>query len=235
MSCSDKLSIVGIIPARGGSKEIAHKNIYPVNGRPLIYYTINAAIKSKYIIDTYVSSEDKEILEISLKYGAKVLERPMDLALDDTSTELVIKDAINRLKDKGCEYNLLIVLQPTSPLRGSDDIDNAVTYLIDKNATALISVCEPIHHPLKSFKLTTQGFLTGMVNNKYPFMRRQDLPKAYLPNGAIYMVYTYNFFLDNSFITDKTVPYLMSNRNSVDIDRLEDILLVENIMRKSIQ
>ena len=226
---------VVIIPARGGSKEIAHKNIYPVNGRPLIYYTINAAIKSKYIIDTYVSSEDKEILEISLKYGAKVLERPMDLALDDTSTELVIKDAINRLKDKGCEYNLLIVLQPTSPLRGSDDIDNAVTYLIDKNATALISVCEPIHHPLKSFKLNTQGFLTGMVNNKYPFMRRQDLPKAYLPNGAIYMVYTYNFFLDNSFITDKTVPYLMSNRNSVDIDRLEDILLVENIMRKSIQ
>ena len=226
------MNILAVIPARGGSKGLPRKNILELNGKPLIAWTIESSLKSKYITDTYISSDDNEILEVSKKYGAKVLKRPDNLATDISNSEVVVNHAIEELKKQNKIYDFIILLQPTSPLRDKKDIDEAFEILFEKNATALISVKEEDNKILKAFIDNKDGFVDGISNNKYPFTRRQDLPKVYMSNGAIYIIKIDEFLKNKSFWTDKTIKFIMDDIKSMDIDKQEDFKRVEDFFNK---
>ncbi|WP_026803574.1 acylneuraminate cytidylyltransferase family protein [Aliarcobacter lanthieri] len=223
--------VLAIIPARGGSKGLPKKNIIDLAGKPLIAWTIEASLSSKYITKTIVSSDSDEILEVSKQYGSFILKRPIEFASDTSSSEVVVKHAMESMEEK---FDYVILLQPTSPLRDTKDIDSAFEKFFSLDATALISVCEYDNKILKAFKENEFGYIEGISNNKYPFMRRQDLPKTYMSNGAIYIIKVDEFLENNSFFTDKTISFIMDEIKSLDIDTKEDLdkvnkYIIENI------
>jgi CMP-N,N'-diacetyllegionaminic acid synthase len=221
--------ILSLIPARAGSKRLLQKNMAVLGGRPLIAWTIEASLNSKYITKTVVSSDSKEILKIAKEYGADFLKRPGLLANDTASSESVVAHALESIEEK---FNYIVLLQPTSPLRKTEDIDNSFEKLFRENVTALISVCETDNKILKAFKENKKGFLEGLSNNKYPFMRRQDLPKTYMSNGAIYIVKVSDFLKNNSFYTDRTISYVMHGDSNLDIDTKDDLKKAENCINQ---
>jgi len=225
-------NILAIIPARGGSKGLPKKNLYPVNGKPLIVYTIEAALKSKSITKTIVSSDDAKTLELSKNHGAEIVKRQAKYASDEASSESVILDTLKQLRNAGESFDIIVLLQPTSPLRSSADIDNAIQTMYDQNANAVISVINIGIKPFKSYYLNEKGFLQGVYNNETPNLRRQDLPDAYLPTGAIYAVFTKIFLRTKSLLPLNTVPYIMEKYKSIDIDIIDDITRVENVLTK---
>lgn len=220
------LKVLAIIPARGGSKGLPDKNVAPLNGIPLIAYSIEAAQKSKYVDLCVVSSDSPHILDVAQTYKSAIIRRPHELATDTASSESAVAHVVSNFPD----FDLILLLQPTSPLRTSGDVDAALELFVHGDATALISVYEPEHTPFKCFKLADSGFLKGLVDDHAPFMRRQDLPVALMPNGAIYLIYRNAFLLNQSFITDKTIPYMMSIESSIDIDRLTDLKIAAKIL-----
>ncbi|MCT7556237.1 acylneuraminate cytidylyltransferase family protein [Aliarcobacter butzleri] len=224
---------MSIIPARGGSKGLPGKNIIDLAGKPLIAWTIEASLKSKYITKTIVSSDNNNILEISKKFGVETIKRPDELALDTTPTEPVIEHVLKSLENIE-QYDYLILLQPTSPLRDEKDIDSAIKLLIQKKVSALISTKEIDNKILKAFKNNENGYLEGIANNKYPFMRRQDLPKTFMPNGAIYIVSVKDFLKTKRLFTDKTISFEMSEEKSFDIDTKEDLNKCNDILNRNI-
>jgi len=225
-------TFLAIIPARCGSKGLPGKNTLPLAGKPLLAWSVEAALNSKYITETIVSSDCKEILNVAQKYGAYPLQRPKELALDSSPSEPLIHHAIEHFKKEGKEFDYTILLQPTSPLRDSADIDNAIEYLLKKRANALISVYEPTHSPFKAFKLNNEGYLEGIVDNEKPFLRRQDLPSVYFTNGAIYIIKTAIFETTLKLFTSSTVPFIMSIEKSIDIDTLDDFKKAEFFLKK---
>lgn len=225
------MKVLSIIPARGGSKGLPGKNIICLNEKPLIAHTIEASLKSKYITKTVVSSDDDKILEVSKNFGSDILKRPDELALDTTSSEPVITHALESIKDAKT-YDYVILLQPTSPLRTENDIDEAIEELLKQNATALISTVKVDNKILKAFKNNELGFLEGISNNEFPFMRRQDLPQVYMPNGAIYICYVKEFLKNQKLFTLKTISYEMSEDKSIDVDFKEDLDRIFMLMKK---
>ena len=184
-----KYKILGVIPARAGSKGIPNKNIIDSGGQPLIKYTIDAAIGSKLITDCIVSTDSKEIASLSESFGlAAPFIRPKHLS-DDRSLSLpVMEHAINFMEKKfGIIYDKIIMLQPTSPLRSSEDIDKALSILISTKADSVISVVEvEANHPLR-MKRIVNNRLVNYIDQGYEDMRpRQELPPVYIRNGAIY-------------------------------------------------
>lgn len=222
--------VLAIIPARGGSKGLPRKNLLNLAGKPLITWTIESSLGSKYITKTIVSSDSDEILEVAKGFGSDILKRPEELAKDTSSSEVVVKHAIEAIDEK---YDYVVLLQPTSPLRGTNDIDSAFEKLFSSDATALISVCEYDNKILKAFKENEFGYIEGISNNKYPFMRRQDLPKTYMSNGAIYIIKVDEFLRNNSFFTNKTILYPMDEIKSLDIDTKEDLAKVEKYINEN--
>ncbi|MEK7507165.1 MAG: acylneuraminate cytidylyltransferase family protein [Patescibacteria group bacterium] len=228
--------ILAIIPARGGSKGIPKKNIVPVGGRPLIAWTIEAAKKSKYINKIVVSSDSDEILNVAKKWGAYPLKRPAELATDTAPPEPIVFHVLDHLKKKGNYIpNILVYLQPTSPLRTRDDIDSAFNSFFKSKATAVISVYELDKKYLKAFITDKNGFLKGAVNNKYPFMNRQQLPSVYMPNGAIYIITRKEFMKTGQLFSNKTAPHVMTAEKSFDLDTLEDLKKLRRILKKRAQ
>ena len=225
------MEIVAIIPARGGSKGIPRKNIKQLFGKPLIVWTIEHAKKSRYIGRITVSTEDKEIAEISKKYGAEVIERPEELAKDETPTIDVIFHVLQVVKAENFEPGAVVLLQPTSPLRNAQDIDNAVELFLKNDCESVVSVCEVEHSLYWSFEIENR-YLKPIFGGKYLNMRRQDLPKVYTPNGAIYVSTPEILRKYKSFYCSKTIPYIMPPERSVDIDNEIDFMLAELLMRK---
>ncbi len=220
--------ILAIIPARGGSKGLPRKNIIDLAGKPLIAWTIESSLKSKYITKTVVSSDDDEILSISKKYGADTLIRPKEFGMDTSSSEDVILHTLESLEDN---YDYIVLLQPTSPLRDNTDIDTAFKSFFSSDATGLISVRKDDNKILKAF-IEKNGYIEGISNNKYPFMRRQDLPTVYMCNGAIYIIEVNSFTKNRSLFTDKTIRYEMDKIKSIDIDTQEDVDICSQIFTK---
>ncbi len=217
-------SILSIIPARGGSKGLLKKNILDLAGKPLLAWSIEASLNSKYISKTIVSSDSDEILAIAQKYDSDILKRPNELSTDFSSSEIVIKNVLESIEEK---YEYLILLQPTSPLRNSNDIDIAFEKLFSSTATALISVQEYDNKILKAFKENDLGYIEGISNNQFPFIRRQELPKTYLSNGAIYIIKVEEFLKSCSLFTDKTISFVMEPLKSIDLDSEEDLKKIE--------
>ena len=221
---------VALITARGGSKGLPRKNILPVNGKPLIAWSIEAALNCAHVGDVFVSTDDQEIATISISFGAKIIYRPPELASDEASSVDVVSHAINWLEHNMISSDNIVLLQPTSPLRTSNHLDEALTLFSVKKADFIISVFEPHHTPIKSYIEREDGSIEGLYTNEAPYMRRQDLPRAYQPNGAIYAFSKTKFKLNNNFPLTKTYPFVMSALDSVDIDVLDDLLIVENRM-----
>lgn len=225
------MKILSIIPARSGSKGIKNKNIVDLATKPLIAWTIEASLKSKHISKTVVSSDSNEILQISKKYGAQTILRPAKLALDSSASEPLIKHILDTLEDIA-KFDFLILLQPTSPLRDKDDIDSAIELLLSQNATSLISVKEIDNKILKAFKKNPTGSLEAISNKEYPFMPRQNLPRTYMPNGAIYLISIKEFLKNEKLMSSRCIPYIMSDEKSLDIDTLEDLNKCNEIIKQ---
>ncbi len=219
-------SIIAIIPARGGSKGIPHKNIKNLGGEPLIAYTIGEALKSKYLDHIFVSTEDPEIAEISRKYGAQVIDRPPALAEDTSKTVDAILHAIEYVGREGIQPYIVVLLQPTSPLRNTEDIDAAVKLFLDNECDSVISVCEPDHSPFWCFTLNGE-YLQPLFDTKFDNTRRQDLPKVVMPNGAIYVSSPESIRKYEGFYGDRIIPYCMSPDRSIDIDTPLDFTIAE--------
>lgn len=212
-----KPKVLGLIPARGGSKGLPRKNIRLLVGRPLISWTINSALKSKYINSVVVSTDDREIAEISRKCGAEVpFFRPKKLSQDKSLRNEVILHALNKIK--GFDY--VVLLQPTSPLRTSECIDQAFKEFIESGASSCVSVTEQHPSPEWIFKISENKRIDNRQNN-FVLQNRQDLPQYYALNGAIYIT-SVNHFLNyegnDPFVCDDTFPFIMNKENSIDID-----------------
>jgi CMP-N-acetylneuraminic acid synthetase len=225
---------VALITARGGSKGLPRKNVLPLLNTPLIGWTIKAALASKEIDSVFVSTEDSEIAEVSLKFGAKVIPRPTMLAQDSSTSEEVIEHAVEFFEKKKYSVDVLVLLQPTSPLRTVHHIDEALRLYDDKVANCVISVFEPSHTPIKAYLETEDGSITGLYNAGAPYCRRQDLPRAFQPNGAIYAFSFSEFKINNKIPRTKVFPFVMLESDSVDIDTIDDLLNVELTLKSEI-
>ena len=225
----NKNLFVALIPARGGSKGLKKKNLYPVNNKPLISWTIESAISSHYLEQIFVSSDDNSILEIASKEGVNCIERPANLAEDTSSMESVIMHSIEQIDKQGIGFKYLILLQPTSPLRDSKDIDLACKKFIQLKANSLISVTNVESSVLKTLVKDDNGYLRPAFDNKFPSMNRQQLPLAYKPNGAIYII-NKKLFLNNPTLFQKdTAMYEMKENKSIDVDSINDIHTIEKL------
>lgn len=213
-------SIIGIIPARYGSKRLLKKNILPIANKPLIAWTIESAIKSKYLDCTYVSTESEIIKNIALEYGANVpFLRPANLAKDSTPSINVVLHFIDQLSKRGLYFDYLLLLQPTSPLRTEKHIDESIEMLIEKKADGIISFTQT-NHPIEFTNvlpedLSLDNFLDPVVIDK----RTQDFPIRYRINGAIYISRISRILKEKSFVyKNKSYAYIMERSSSVDID-----------------
>ena len=225
----NKNLFVALIPARGGSKGLKKKNLYPVKNKPLISWTIESAISSHSLEKIFVSSDDNSILEIASKKGVNCIERPANLAEDSSSMESVIMHSIEQIDKQGIEFKYLILLQPTSPLRDSKDIDSACKKFIKLKADSLISVTNIESSVLKTLVKDGDGYLKPAFDDKFPSMNRQQLPLAYKPNGAIYII-NKKLFLDNPTLFQKnTAMYEMKEDKSIDVDSINDIQTIEKL------
>jgi len=228
-------NIFGLIPARGGSKGFPRKNIKRLLGKPLIAWTIEQALASRYLDRVVVSTNDKEIADISKEYKAGVpFIRPKELAEDNTKGIDVVLHAIDWLKenDKQKQYDLIMLLQPTSPLRKSEDIDKAIELLFLKGAKAIVSICEVDHHPLWANTLPEDGCMKDFIRKEIMNKNRQELPTFYRLNGAIYLAYCDYLKKQKSFFNNETFAYIMPQGKSVDIDSEVDFEVARIIMKK---
>ena len=216
---------ISIIPARGGSKSLPRKNIKKLLGKPLIAYTIEAAKKAKKLGRIFVSTEDKEIAKVAKKYGAEVIDRPIELAADDTPTYKVLQHAVRKIGN----VETVVTLQPTSPIRDPKDIDRAIEMLKDNDSVA--SVCEIDYHPYWTKKIES-GLLVPFVASDKEYYRRQDMPKAYRLNGAIYVTKSNVIMVKNSIFGEKVIPLVMDEMHSIDIDTELDFLAAEAALKK---
>ena len=231
-ACSElQMNVLGIIPARGGSQGLLRKNLAVLSGRPLINYTIRAAADSKAIDRLVVSSDSGEIISHCRALDVEVLERPANLAQADSPTAPTITHALKSLRaDDGYRPDWVILLQPTSPLRSACDIDSAFDLLDGSNADGVISVYEPGHTPYKALVVDQNGMLKGLVSDSAPFMRRQDCPKTFCPNGAIYIFRAIDFMTSGRITLVNTIPYVMPAESSIDIDNELDLRMAEAIL-----
>jgi CMP-N,N'-diacetyllegionaminic acid synthase len=220
-------SFLAIIPARGGSKRLPNKNIIDLCGKPLIAWTIEAGLKSKYIDTLIVSSDSDEILSIAKSFGARIIKRPDELATDTASSFDVVRHVIENTK----KHDYIVLLQPTSPLREARHIDESIEMLLEKNANAVISLCEMEHSPLWSNTIGDDMSLKNFIKDDIKNKRSQDLPTYYRINGAIYICSTAELLKQQTFmLEDNIFGYIMDKDTSVDIDENLDFLLAKTIM-----
>ena len=226
----EKLNIIAIIPARGSSKSLPRKNIRPLAGKPLIYYTIKEAKKLPYLDKVVVSTEDVEIAEIARGYGAEVIKRPEELAKDDTPSLPVFQHAIQYLEDaRDYHPQVIVILQPTSPLRTAEDIDRVVEKFLKSGCHSVVSICE-IEYPLVWMYTLEEDRLKPVIEGGEDINRRQDAPKVYRMNGAVYVTHRDIIMRENRVLGDDTRAYIMPPEKSIDIDSEIDLRLAELLM-----
>ncbi len=225
--------MIAIIPARGGSKGLPGKNIKPMNGKPLIAYTIEAAIKSKNIDRVIVSTDDEEIAKVSQQFGGEIpFMRPAELATDTAGSIDVFKYTLERLEsDEGIVLNNFVVLQPTSPLRTAQHIDEAITLFFEKKANAVVSYCREAHPIFWHKYLAENGKLENIFNGDYYGKGRQEIRTTYYPNGAIY-VFNKEYIFNNDDYSVDCYPYIMDRMFSIDIDTIDDFRYAEFLMKQ---
>ncbi len=222
------MDIIAITPARGGSKRIIKKNIKPLCGKPLISYTINDAINSGLINRVFVSTDDKEIADVSLENGAEIISRPPELANDTASTLSVILHTLDYLEDRENYFpDIVVLLQCTSPLRKDDDIDNAIQVFRESNAEALFSAFRFTKY---IWRPTENGAESINFDYKSEHWREQDFPPQYQANGSIFMYTREAIRNARSLFVKNMIIYEMDYIHSFQIDSPEDFRLCECVL-----
>ena len=220
-------TVFAVILARGGSKGVPRKNIRSIAGKPLIAWTIEAALNSRYIDQVITSSDDDEIIEIAKKYGSDVpFKRPAQLAEDSTPNTGPILHAIENV---GSNYDYVVFLQPTTPLRGTKDIDGCIKNLIDKNGNCSVSLTQQ-KKPLEwHYKINNQQLTPLLNTDNFPQIRQQA-EEIYVLNGCVYVAKTDYYLKHKTFLTDETLAYVMPEERSIDIDTELDMLIAETLL-----
>ena len=221
-------TILAVIPARSGSKGLKDKNIKELNGKPLMAYSIETAKKAELFDDIIVSTDSEKYAKIAVQYGASVpFLRSSENSSDKAGSWDVVKEVLEKL-DK--PYDIVILLQPTSPLREAKDIIEALNLFFEKNADTLFSVCEAPHPIFWGNTLDETLSAKNFIKKEYQ-KSRQELPKSYCTNGAVYIIKSKN--IDNlDFYSDKSYVYIMKQENSIDIDTELDFLMAECLLNK---
>lgn len=230
----EEKTLLALVPARGGSKRLKRKNILPFSGQPLIAWTIKAGLKSTFVDRLIVSTEDPEIAKVSVKWGADLpFTRPKELATDTTETIDVVFDVLKQLEHCGERFEYLLLLQPTSPLRTTHHINEAIKLLLAKKADSVIGVCE-IDHPVEWTAVIPDDLsMSGFFSDAKITKRSQDYPTRYRINGAIYLVRISRLFSEGSlFLRSGAYAYKMDRLHSMDIDTHEDFVLAEFLLKK---
>ena len=222
--------IVTIIPARGGSKGFPGKNIAPLCGLPLISHSIQHSLNSKYVNQTYVSTDSAEIKAVSKSAGAQVIMRPAALASDAASSEDALIHAVEQIKASlGSPPELIVFLQCTSPIRAAGDIDNAVELLLSSGADSLLSAAEN-HRFIWEKADNTAKAINYNYNDR---QRRQDLTPQYCENGSIYIFRPEALLKHRNRLSGKIAIYEMAEESSYEIDTNVDFIVVEALMKNS--
>ena len=220
-------SVVALIPARGGSKGIHRKNLFPLAGKPLVVHSIEQALQSRLVTNTVVSTDDDEIAFVSAAAGALVVRRPADISGDKATSESALIHALHSLEGIGLALpDLVVFLQCTAPVRRPQDIDSAIASLLDKGADSLLSV-SPSHR----FLWTEEGGEARSIN--YDFQRRprrQDMLPQFAENGSIYVFRTRALLGSGNRLSGKVALYVMDEESAVDIDSLLDMKLAEMLL-----
>tara|TARA_Y100000310_G_scaffold308073_1_gene350800 strand:- start:2459 stop:3217 length:759 start_codon:yes stop_codon:yes gene_type:complete len=236
--------IISIIPARGGSKGVPKKNIRLLNGKPMIYYTIALSLNFPLISRTIVSTEDEEIKSISLSYGAEVVDRPSALAQDSSPTEEAIEHVLKTLEaSEGYVPDLIVLLQPTAPLREDGDLYQAFSNIENKEYDAAMSITEldAHYHPYWIKEVVDDEVVSPFGNNNTrvkileteKYYQRQQLPKQYYwKNGSIY-VFTYESFCELGHrYGNRCAPIIIGKERSINVDTEEDFIRTEKYLKK---
>lgn len=222
--------VLALITARGGSKGLPRKNVLLAGGKPLIAWTVQAALESQFIDRVVLSSDDDEIMVAAEAAGCEVpFRRPSHLATDKASSMDVVKHALQELPG----YDYVVLLQPTSPLRTSEDIDAAFQLMLSKNSPACASVSEVDQSPYWMYQLTNENKLINILEPLENLSRRQDLPTIYTLNGAIYIAKVEWLLKIEKFVNTETIAYLMPKNRALDIDDINDFEQFLKIIRTS--
>jgi CMP-N-acetylneuraminic acid synthetase len=228
---TSRSSFIGLIPARKGSKGLIDKNMLNLNGKPLVQHTIHAALHSSLIGEVWVSSDDLRVLSLADSLKAKTLLRPAEFATDESSAIDVVNHFIDSLpKNINHKNNFIVYLQPTSPLRNSKHIDKAIMSLLENKEESLLSVMHMRKSPFKSFIISNSGRLESLFEENLSNARRQDLQDVYISNGAIYIFSIEDFLDRKGFPSNGSMPFIMTEDDSIDIDEKEDLKRAEGLM-----
>jgi len=225
--------ILAIIPARGGSKGLPGKNIKSLLGKPLIGWTIEQAKASKYIDEIFVSTDSREIADVAENFGISVpFLRPKELASDTSPSSEFVLHTINYYRNKDSNFDYILLLEPTSPLRKKKDIDKAIELLKEgDNSIGVVSLGE-VHteHPNIVKYVSEDGKILPFVNNQTKVTHRQSLSKAYFPYGVVYLVKTEYFEKEKKFYEENTTPYFIERWQNYEVDDIFDFLCIESIL-----
>jgi len=225
--------ILGVIPARGGSKGVKNKNITSLNGKPLIAYTIDAAKKSKLLTHAVVSTDNTVIASVAKKYGGDVpFMRPSNLATDSAPSAPVVAHALQFMEEHhGLTYDAIMLLQPTTPLRLASDIDRAIELWLNSDSDSLVSVVNVgAEHPLRMKRIVGERLVNYIDQGMEDMRPRQELPAVYIRNGAIYLTSRELFVATKSLVGEDVVPYIMPEERSVNIDASKDLFYADYLL-----
>lgn len=227
-------SAIGIIPARAGSKGLPGKNIRPLCGKPLVAWSIETALKSRYLDEVVVSTDGEEIADVAMAYGAHVpFRRPPEISTDAATTLSAVKHALDYYRDKlGRQFEIVVLLEPTSPLREEEDIDRMLERLTQEwdDFDSIVSLGEVREHPSIMKRLVEHGiepFCPELAQKS----RRQDNLPAYFPYGVAYVVKASSLLQEEAFYTRRCTYHLIKRYQNFEIDDLHDFLCVEAVMR----
>jgi N-acylneuraminate cytidylyltransferase len=225
-------NIIAVIPARGGSKGIPKKNVKLLKGKPLIEYTINAINESRFLTNSYLSSENEEILTLAKEYNMKTIKRPVELALDTTPTVPVLQHAVNHLEPKIGKIDIIVLLQPTTPFKHGEDIDKAIKILQGTNADSVISLIKVSNgHPAWMYRLEEDRVIS-LWGDDYKYKRRQDLPPIYLRSGVIYAMKRHTVMEMNSLEGKDSRGLVLPVERSINIDTIIDFEFAEFMLER---
>lgn len=222
--------ILAVIPARGGSKGVPRKNIRLLGDKALLAWTVEAARQSRYIDRLIISSDDEEIISVAIETGCEApFVRPSELARDDTPGIEPVLHALRMLPD----YDYVVLLQPTSPFRTTRDIDDCIEMCVRNGGPACVSVTPPDKSPYWMYTLDGEAKMAPLLPTPEGFFRRQDLPRVFALNGAVYVADTGWLVKNRTFITSDTLGFVMTREHSVDIDTERDLAFCEFLLRSN--
>ncbi len=227
------MRVLGVVPARGGSKGVPGKNIRLLGGKPLLQYTAEAALGSRLLSRVILSTEDEEIAKVGVECGLEVpFFRPARLAEDDTPMLPVVHHAVSSMEDQGELFDAICLLQPTNPFRRSEDIDACIHLLETTNADAVVTVL-PVpeeHNPHWVYFVDESGLLRLSTGEVSPITRRQELPPAYHREGSVYVTRRDVLMKENSLYGRRLVGHCIEQESSVNIDRVSDWVRAEELV-----